>query len=827
MNTELPKYLLAKSYPQDRFPHQPPDYALLLQHNRDVAQACTALVEVIGQLVLERTGLTGTDIEAFKKAMAAVGWFEDLGKANSHFQKMVTGAPQLIQLLRHETLSGLLLWQNEELRQWLEPALGDWFVPALWAAMGHHRKFDGDTQASEAPALTIWLNHPDFRQMLLELGKSLGMQTLPPTFSAPLIIAPDNRNPNAVSARRALQDLKEDFAELRGQLALKWSKRLAVMKALGIAADVAASAVAAQGQSAANYSLDTFVRQTLGQVGLDAADFDRLIGEWAWKSTGRKRPSNAPQLPPGFAFRPFQCEVAASESSVTLACAGCGSGKSLAAYLWAQAWQRRTGQTNFRLFFCLPTTGTTTEHFKDYALEAGFSAALTHSRSTVDLKALAETADQESDVDASNAERAAQRALDDLRDKIESLALWDTPLVVATADTVLGLMANARRSLYAFPAIAISALVFDEIHAFDDRLFGHLLAFLRFFPRQPVLLMTASLPQHRLAALQKVRPDLQIVAGPPEYEQLPRYELRRPGNPEEVWQAVADCIAQGGKVLWVRNRVEWANETYTACRERFPGVEVNVYHSRFRYKDRSRLHHYVIGKFKGTDAQILVTTQVAEMSLDLSADLLITDIASVPALIQRMGRANRRSTPECPQPPKPVLVCPLPLQADERDNPALPYDAEDIAAAELWIERLLSLERPLSQRDLADAFGSLSPGKDFDVEQAWEAACFVSGGWETRPGMTRGEGYTVNVILEADWLEADWKAYSQSEPGRDWLIEHEVAIPFRSEVLRWGTVGSRRLAPAERVAYDFNPETKKGTGARWVSAQPATNCQIL
>ncbi len=122
-----------------------------------------------------------------------------------------------------------------------------------------------------------------------------------------------------------------------------------------------------------------------------------------------------------------------------------------------------------------------------------------------------------------------------MRDKIEALSLWDTPLVVATADTVLGLMANARRSLYAFPAIAISALVFDEIHAFDDRLFGHLLAFLRFFPKQPVLLMTASLPQRRLAALKKVRPDLQIVAGPPAYEQLPRYELRRLGNPEEVW----------------------------------------------------------------------------------------------------------------------------------------------------------------------------------------------------------------------------------------------------------------------------------------------------
>jgi CRISPR-associated endonuclease/helicase Cas3 len=194
VSTALPNYLLAKSYPKEKFPQQPPDYALLLQHSRDVAQACTALVEVIGQLVLERTGLTQTDLEAFKKAMAAVGWFEDLGKANSHFQAMVTTAPQLIQLLRHETLSGLLLWQIGELRAWLEPALGEWFIPALWAAMGHHRKFARDTQASEAQALTVWLNHPDFRQMLVELGERLELKTDPPAFSEPLIVAPDNRN---------------------------------------------------------------------------------------------------------------------------------------------------------------------------------------------------------------------------------------------------------------------------------------------------------------------------------------------------------------------------------------------------------------------------------------------------------------------------------------------------------------------------------------------------------------------------------------------------------------------------------------------------------
>jgi CRISPR-associated endonuclease/helicase Cas3 len=124
----------------------------------------------------------------------------------------------------------------------------------------------------------------------------------------------------------------------------------------------------------------------------------------------------------------------------------------------------------------LPTTGTTTEHFKDYALEAGIEARLAHSRARVDLRAMAETAwQEEANEGEKDAARGALAALTAQREKIESLSLWSTPLVVTTADTVLGLMSNARRSIYSLPAIISSVVVFDEIHAFDEQMFGHLL----------------------------------------------------------------------------------------------------------------------------------------------------------------------------------------------------------------------------------------------------------------------------------------------------------------------------------------------------------------
>src|SRR5262245_32374989 len=107
-----------------------------------------------------------------------------------------------------------------------------------------------------------------------------------------------------------------------------------------------------------------------------------LINRWAWERSDLDPPlRDKSSLPPDFTIRPFQTAVAESSSELTLAQAGCGSGKSLAAYLWARKWCERLtaeGRTNFRLFFCLPTTGTTTEHFKDYALESGVDASLTH-----------------------------------------------------------------------------------------------------------------------------------------------------------------------------------------------------------------------------------------------------------------------------------------------------------------------------------------------------------------------------------------------------------------------------------------------------------------
>ena len=836
--------LLAKSYDHTRHKDRPPSYALLTQHSRDVATACDALSSIAGSPALQSAGLDGNLLGDFRYALRLNGWIQDLGKASDHFQEMVTNPfESRKQLMRHEAISGALVWiASLPLAHWFKglPLPNTLRLMSLWGAIGHHRKFDEDTKPEHCNRLTVHVTHDDFKAILAEMSESMKVDESD-EFGSDVVFAYSSREADRSSELggfESIRDMKYDFEELKSEFGQPSLRRmLALIKAFGIAADVAASAVAKdeyrKGHSRSDY-VKRFVHEKLS-VGLTVKELDELAQKRLISSVKQVRPtaSNDSTLERNnvderdiFQARVAQC--ASDLAFLTVARAGCGSGKSIAAYKWAKEWcacYSREGRNNFRLFFCLPTTGTTTEHYKDYALESGIhDTALIHSRRDVDLMEIAQIVPQESATGTdADQQRAARQALAEMRDRIESLELWSTPLVVCTTDTLLGLMANARRGIYSLPAILSGAIVFDEIHAYDDRLFGHLLVFLRNFPNLPILLMTASLPEGRLRAICHARSDLNdehIIEGPPAFENLRRYVVREKVSVEDIDASIEDCVRQGGKVLWVCNRVERANASYRNCRERFRRrADINVYHSRFRYLDRSHRHRRVIDVYNCEDrAAILVATQVAEMSLDLSADLLITDIAPVPALIQRMGRLNRRVTPsdsEELRQPKPALVLSLPT--DEQAKP-LPYEKDEIDLAWKWLERLRDRGNALSQRDLAEAFASLeSTQADLEklMRRAERNACFFSGLWRTRPGETRVDGYTVSVVLQDDVEKCDDFA-PNGEPSRNWIRKHEVAIPFKPEVLRWPRVGTVREAPRDRVHYDYDPKTKEGTGAEWM-----------
>ncbi|AZG36909.1 CRISPR-associated helicase/endonuclease Cas3 [Shewanella psychromarinicola] len=73
-------------------------------------------------------------------------------------------------------------------------------------------------------------------------------------------------------------------------------------------------------------------------------------------------------------------------------------------------------------------------------------------------------------------------------------------------------------------------------------------------------------------------------------------------------------------------------------------TNVDLFHARYSYADRERIENEVLqiyGKNAPRKGRILVATQVVEQSLDLDFDIMVSQIAPIEFLMQRMGRLWR------------------------------------------------------------------------------------------------------------------------------------------------------------------------------------------
>ena len=118
-----------------------------------------------------------------------------------------------------------------------------------------------------------------------------------------------------------------------------------------------------------------------------------------------------------------------------------------------------------------------------------------------------------------------------------------------------------------------------------------------------------------------------------------------------------DAALRGARVLVIRNTVTAAIETWEAVREAEgdsllmqAGGGPALHHSRFAVEDRQLLDDAVetmLGKGRPPCATgcIVIGTQTLEQSLDIDADMLISDLCPIDVLLQRVGRLHRHPLP--------------------------------------------------------------------------------------------------------------------------------------------------------------------------------------
>ncbi|KNB53583.1 CRISPR-associated helicase/endonuclease Cas3 [Streptomyces caatingaensis] len=184
-------------------------------------------------------------------------------------------------------------------------------------------------------------------------------------------------------------------------------------------------------------------------------------------------------------------------------------------------------------------------------------------------------------------------------------------------------------------------------------------------------------------------------------EMIPGPKARRPEKRDAQASAdtsVADrlelALKHGGCALVIRNTVDRAQTLYDELCKRFGG-DVRLLHGRIAVgprADRTEECLRLLGapSTDGTEHRrphrlIVVATQLAEQSFDIDADILITDLAPIDLLLQRIGRLHRHDGLSRPAPVAVPRVVITGVSAIEESAPAFLRSSEGIYGRHLLL----------------------------------------------------------------------------------------------------------------------------------------------
>jgi CRISPR-associated endonuclease/helicase Cas3 len=278
--------------------------------------------------------------------------------------------------------------------------------------------------------------------------------------------------------------------------------------------------------------------------------------------------------------------------------------------------------------------------------------------------------------------------------------------VVGTVDQLLFMALKARHAALRHLAFAYKAVIIDECHAYDAYMNQYLFRALEWLGqyRTPVVILSATLPgatRRKLieaylgTAAKAVPPPAETpvwlksaqntaettetqpkTAQPPAWAARTEYPMITYSDGDAIKQisplsprgtktvrfeylpdaALPDrlckMLSNGGCAGVICNTVSRAQEVMRLLAERFAETELELIHARFLGIDRMRKENALrdrLGPPGRAEAAprpqrlIVVGTQVLEQSLDIDFDLLISDIAPMDLLLQRIGRLHRHA----------------------------------------------------------------------------------------------------------------------------------------------------------------------------------------
>lgn len=234
------------------------------------------------------------------------------------------------------------------------------------------------------------------------------------------------------------------------------------------------------------------------------------------------------------------------------------------------------------------------------------------------------------------------------------------PVMITTIDqlctALAGLNENSHRVIM---NLLHSVVVIDEIDFFDRYTMENIFAIVALLKSVgiPIMIMSATTPDIYVKRFKDM--GFHVVEDETDYD-IPKFNMKvydqNNNSPESFFQHYPELVRRindGESVIIYRNTIKRVSDMLEYCKKNFEDKKVIVFHSQFRGCDREEVQDKIIntlgkkcwidqsGKVIVPKDTIVILSQIGELSLDISTDIMITDICPYDRLMQRLGRAGR------------------------------------------------------------------------------------------------------------------------------------------------------------------------------------------
>ena len=249
------------------------------------------------------------------------------------------------------------------------------------------------------------------------------------------------------------------------------------------------------------------------------------------------------------------------------------------------------------------------------------------------------------------------------------------PFGTGTIDQALMACIGAKHSALRLFALSGKVVVIDEVHSYDpytSALVDQLIHWLLEVGCSVIVLSATLTSKRRREMVEKAGAEEPFpppsdyplitkvigetathhpVADPAIQETAVALKHLDAADPDFI-EKIARAAESGACVLVIRNTVASAQQTFRSIKAalRHDTIPVGLLHSRFPHFQRQNNEKRWMELLGKNDAHrppgcVLVATQVVEQSVDIDADLLVTDLAPTDLLLQRLGRLHRHTRP--------------------------------------------------------------------------------------------------------------------------------------------------------------------------------------